>query len=147
MIAALALTVVAGCASDPGARVADRIRAANSGAVQEVVYQPRNILDPAEIDVFLRPGVTVAETDRLWCKVIEPAGGSDIEGATGVAVWNDVGSMTAPPQRSSSQSPDRPWAGTAPGSAGQILLLSGGHAFVFHRAGDPVRSGTPAPAS
>lgn len=78
--------VAVGCALAPEGRVANRIRAAASPVVREVVFRPANFLDPASIDVWLIPGATVAQADRLWCEVIVPAGGSAY-----VEVWNDSG--------------------------------------------------------
>ena len=67
------------------------MRAANSPLVKQVIYRPDNFLDPPEVDVWLHLGATDAEANKVWCDVIEPAGGSHFEGDTGTVVWNATG--------------------------------------------------------
>jgi hypothetical protein len=85
-VLACASLAAAGCA-EREAGVADRIRAVNSPIVRRVFYQSSNILDPAEVDVYVGAGTTQAQAQRLWCDVIVPAGGD----ATFVALWRGVG--------------------------------------------------------
>jgi hypothetical protein len=92
MVVALVLGTLGACAVAPGEQVANRIRAAQSQIVREVIYRPANALDPAEIVVYLRPGTSEAEARRFWCDTVVPAGGSESEGETGVSIWNDAGS-------------------------------------------------------
>ena len=80
-----------GCAADPGAQVADRIRAANSEVVREVVYRPADILDPPQVRCRTCGPVQLPQiARRLSCDTIVPAGGSQY-GETAVVVWNDAG--------------------------------------------------------
>jgi hypothetical protein len=58
-----------------------------------VIYEPANFLDPPQVIVYLRWGVTEAQAEDLWCRVVVPAGGSAIEGDRGVTLWNDLGTM------------------------------------------------------
>jgi hypothetical protein len=71
----LGSVVAAGCASVPEEAIAARIRAANSPIVRDVDYRPPNMLDPAEIDVWLRPDARQLQATSLWCDVIVPVGG------------------------------------------------------------------------
>jgi hypothetical protein len=68
-VLASATLATAGCA-EREACVADQIRAANSPIVREVVYRSSNILDPAEVDVYVSLGTTNAQAQALWCDVI-----------------------------------------------------------------------------
>jgi hypothetical protein len=90
----LGLVLIAGaacsCASPAGEAVAASIRQSNAPAIGKVVFRAQNMLDPEEIDVWLAPGVSEADAERLWCEVIVPAGGSQ-EGDHVVVVWNDTG--------------------------------------------------------
>ena len=87
---ALAVPVVAGCATGAGEQVADRIRAANAVIVRDVIYRPANFLDPADIVVYLRPGATESQAEQHYCDVIVPAGGDQSDGSD-VSVWDDSG--------------------------------------------------------
>jgi hypothetical protein len=87
----LAALFAAACAPSPGEQVAARIRAAGSSLIRDVTFRAPNMVDPASVDVWLRPGATEAQADALWCEVIAPAGGSAFEGDTEVVVWNDQG--------------------------------------------------------
>jgi hypothetical protein len=79
-IAALALVAC----SNPGAPVAERIRAANSPIVLEVRYAPSNPLgDGGEtLVVLLTDDATEAQALDLWCTVIVPAGGDQLPPST-----------------------------------------------------------------
>jgi len=92
MLVALVLGTLGACAAAPGEQVANRIRAAQSQFVRDVIYRPANALDPAEVIVYLRPGTTEAEARLFWCDIVVPPGGSEFEGETGVSIWNDAGS-------------------------------------------------------
>lgn len=74
-----------------GEQLAADIRAANSPIVRDVVYRSATMIDPPEVDVWLRPGATEEQAVSLWCEVIAPAGGSAFEGERGVVVWDDAG--------------------------------------------------------
>lgn len=78
------------CAPSPGEAVAARIRASNAPAIGKVVFRPTSGIDPEETDVWLAPGTSEADADRLWCDVIVPAGGSH-GGDNVVVVWNATG--------------------------------------------------------
>jgi hypothetical protein len=95
--AALAALLLAGCASDAGEHVADRIRAANATLVRDVIYRPANLLDPSEIIVHLRPGATEPQAEQLWCDVVAPAGTESHY--SDVSVWNDSGTVLMGPGR------------------------------------------------
>lgn len=91
LLALLVGLLAAGCAPAPGEQIANRIRAAGSPVVREVIFRPANLLDPASIDVWLIPGAPEAQAEAVWCEVIAPAGGSAYDEGGGVAVWNDSG--------------------------------------------------------
>jgi hypothetical protein len=74
-----------------GERLAAVIREADSPHVREVQYREPTSLDPPQVDVWLRAGVTEDQAVALWCEVIAPAGGSPFEGDHGVAVWSAGG--------------------------------------------------------
>jgi hypothetical protein len=82
--------VVAGCTAKPGERLADHIRTADSPLVCEVFFRD-DWLDGPEVIISLRPGVTEAQAEQLWCEVIEPADGSHFVGDTATTVWDDSG--------------------------------------------------------
>jgi hypothetical protein len=93
LVGSIALTGMA-CSPEPGAQVAERIRASGSTLVYKVDYRPRNILDQPLVHVFLRDGTTLAEADRFWCEVVEPAGGSHFyDEGTAVAILNESGTL------------------------------------------------------
>lgn len=77
-------------AASPGEAVAARIRASNAPEIGRVVFRAKNYIDPEETDVWLVPGATEADADRVWCDVIVPAGGSQ-GGDNVVVVWNATG--------------------------------------------------------
>ncbi len=81
--------LVAACVK-PGDRLADHIRAANSPVVREVFVHD-DWLDGPEVILYLRSGATEAQAEQLWCEVIEPAGGSHLEGDTATTVWDSWG--------------------------------------------------------
>jgi hypothetical protein len=83
----LGSVVAAGCAPAPEEAIAAKIEAANSPLVREVDYQPANMLDPAEIDVWLRSDATEAQANAFWCDVVLPAGGQ----LQDVALWDSTG--------------------------------------------------------
>ena len=83
----------AGCSPAPGQQVAERIRASGSSLVLDVRYRTENILDPAEVLVFLRPGTTEQEAEAFWCEIVVPVGGTHEEGPTGVTLWNSNGTQ------------------------------------------------------
>jgi hypothetical protein len=89
---AFCIAVIAtGCATKAGQAVANRIEDAKSPVVRAVFFHD-DYLDGPEVVVYLRPGTTESEADRLWCEVVVPAGGSDT-GVTAVTVWDDTGSV------------------------------------------------------
>lgn len=85
---------------DPGRALASRLEAAGSPIVRDVVFRPKTMIDPPEVDVWLRPGVTEEQAVALWCQIIAPAGGSPFEGDLGAVMWNDAGTemMAVNPQ-------------------------------------------------
>jgi hypothetical protein len=95
LLVASALVAVAtgACSPSPGQAVAERIQAAGSPLVGKVVFRPANFLDPPETDVWLKPGVSEADAEVLWCEVVVPAGGAAEEGDVGVVIWNDAGTQ------------------------------------------------------
>jgi hypothetical protein len=76
---------------DPGRQLADRIRAANSPLVQDVVFREQTMIDPPEVHVIVKHGVTETEAAGLWCDVVAPAGGSQFEGNLGALIYDDAG--------------------------------------------------------
>ena len=78
---------------EPGRALASRLEAAGSPIVRDVIFRPATMIDPPEVDVWLRPGVSEAQAVALWCQTIAPAGGSPFEGDLGVVVWNDAGTQ------------------------------------------------------
>jgi hypothetical protein len=93
LVAGVLVTVATGaCSPSPGQAVAERIRAAGSPLVGKVVFRPADLLDPTETDVWLKPGVSEADAELLWCQVVVPAGGAEA-GDIGVVIWNDAGTQ------------------------------------------------------
>lgn len=80
---------------DPGRQLADRIRAAGSPLVRDVVFRPQSMIDPPEVHVIVNVGVTEAQAERLWCDVVAPAGGSQFEGNLGALIYDDAGNWLA----------------------------------------------------
>lgn len=78
LIAVLVAVVVVARAAwfGPAEGVADRIRAANSPIVEEVVLQGPNLFYGGESKVFvyLVPAATQEQALSLWCDVVLPAG-------------------------------------------------------------------------
>jgi hypothetical protein len=81
LVAALATAALlaAGCAG-PAYGIADRIRAANSPTVRDVVLWPANPFGgrPDEIRVYVVDGATEADALALWCNVMLPAGAAEM---------------------------------------------------------------------
>ncbi len=77
--------------NEPGRALASRLEAAGSPIVRDVIFRPKKMIDPPEVDVWLRPGVSAEQAVALWCQTIAPAGGSPFEGDLGAVVWNDAG--------------------------------------------------------
>jgi hypothetical protein len=79
--------------------VATRIRAAQSDLVLKVNYRPEDFIDPAVVDVYLRPGTTKAQALEVWCGVVLPAGGEDLEGGgKAVSLWDAGGNTFMTPE-------------------------------------------------
>jgi hypothetical protein len=75
------LTVVVAACSNPGAPVAEKIKAANSPIVREVRYSPATFgasVSQDSLIVVLVDGATDAQAIDLWCTVILPAGGDQL---------------------------------------------------------------------
>lgn len=78
-MALILVLLVSGCLGFPsydqrgGPAIAARIRAGNSPLVESVTYKPGDYLDPATIDIALRPGVTTAQARSLICDLAMPA--------------------------------------------------------------------------
>jgi hypothetical protein len=93
----LTASLVAGCSfrpaeGGPSQAVADAIRASGSNLIDNVYYEPANILDPSVIRVYLKTGTTDAEADALWCAVVIPAAGSaDAAELSRVSLSNNSG--------------------------------------------------------
>jgi hypothetical protein len=81
--------------NDPGQALAARIRAANSPLVQSVEFRSLTMIDPPEVHVIVRRGVTEAQAEQLWCDVVAPAGGSQLEGNLGALIYDDEGNWLA----------------------------------------------------
>jgi hypothetical protein len=90
---------------DPGRQLADRIRAANSPLVQHVGFQSQTIIDPPEVHVIVKHGVTEAQAEGLWCDVVVPAGGSQFEGDLGALIYDDAGNWLSSRVECSSPQP------------------------------------------
>jgi hypothetical protein len=76
-LALLVALVAVGCLPGPGQGIVDRIRAANSPMVKEVVLSPVNPWegkDYEDIILYLVNDVTDEAAFDLWCTVIVPAG-------------------------------------------------------------------------
>jgi hypothetical protein len=76
-LAVVVAAVAAGCLPGPGQDIADRIRAADSPIVKEVVLSPANPLvgkDYEEVILYLVDDVTDQAAFDLWCTVVVPAG-------------------------------------------------------------------------
>jgi hypothetical protein len=80
---------------EPGRQLAARLQAVGSPLMQEVVFRPQTIIDPPEVHVIVRPGVTEAQAEQLWCEVIAPAGGSRFEGNLGALIYDNSGNWLA----------------------------------------------------
>ncbi len=85
--------LVAGCGllPGPGAGIVDRIRAANSPIVQDVILTPPTLFVNAgeEIRVEVEPAATDAEVVELWCHVIVPAGATQLPKGDFAMSWGD----------------------------------------------------------
>jgi hypothetical protein len=76
-VAAIAL-LAAGCAG-PGAGIAERIRAANSPIVREVIFSPAGLEGGGElVTIFVIDAATDAQELDLWCRVVIPAGAAQL---------------------------------------------------------------------
>jgi hypothetical protein len=64
----------------PGAGIADRIRAANSPLVREVVFEPVGFGEGGgeTITILLVDAATDAQALDLWCRVVLPAGAAQL---------------------------------------------------------------------
>jgi hypothetical protein len=80
---------------DPGRKLADRIRAADSPLVREVVFRQQTIIDPPEVHVIVDAGMTEWQAEQLWCDIVAPAGGSQFEGELGALIYDDAGKWLA----------------------------------------------------
>jgi hypothetical protein len=92
------LVLLIGCSTwsnEPGQQLAARIRAVGSPLISEVVFRPATMIDPPEVHVVVRPGVTEAQAESLWCEVVAPAGGSRFEGELGALIYDDAGNWLA----------------------------------------------------
>lgn len=78
---ALAGILVTACLPGPGQGIVDRIEAANSPIVREVVLSPANGWQGGTDDavyVYLKDEATDAQALDLWCNVIVPAGADQL---------------------------------------------------------------------
>jgi hypothetical protein len=55
-----------------GQAIADQIRSAAGPIVQEVSYSAGDSIDPASVDIFVRPGTPASEVSALMCGVVIP---------------------------------------------------------------------------
>jgi hypothetical protein len=94
-MALLVLSPSSPWSDEPGRQLAARLQAVGSPLVQEVVFRPQTIIDPPEVHVIVRPGVTEAQAEQLWCEVIAPAGGSRFEGNLGALIYDNSGNWLA----------------------------------------------------
>jgi len=95
----VALWILAGAGSrwddGPGRELAARINGAGSPLIDEVVFRPHTVIDPPEVHVIVRAGVTEAQAEQLWCQVVAPAGGSPFEGNVGASIYDQSGAWLA----------------------------------------------------
>ena len=82
--------LVAGCLG-PGEGIADRIRAANSPIVREVIVTPSNLFGAKgdEIHIYVVPEATKAEALSLWCDVVLPAGAAQLPPKAVRVYWGE----------------------------------------------------------
>ena len=80
---------------EPGRALAARLRAAGSPLIESVEFQPQRLIDPPEVHVIVRPGVTEDQAAALWCDVVVPAGGSKFEGDLGTQIHDSEGNWLA----------------------------------------------------
>jgi hypothetical protein len=88
----VALCILAsGCLPGPGQGIVDRINAANSPIVNEVILLPANPFEGQgdEVQVFILKDATDADALALWCDVIVPAGAAQLPAGTVVVYWGD----------------------------------------------------------
>ncbi len=96
----------------PSQSVADAIRGSGSDLIDHVDYISANFLDPARVNVYLKPGSTEAQADAFWCSVVIAAAGAGkatatgstlqmnglrpirADAAAGVSLWNRDGTDT-----------------------------------------------------
>jgi hypothetical protein len=78
--------------SRPG--IADRILAANSPIVEDVVVEPPNVVYGGEekIFVYLVPEATQEQALSLWCDVVLPAGAAQLS----QSAWSRTTSIQRP---------------------------------------------------
>jgi hypothetical protein len=84
-IGAMLVWVVSGWLS-PAAAIVDRIRAADSPIVQEVVLHPRNFWAGRDdtVYVYVDDEASVVEVLDLWCNVMLPAGAQQLGRNVGI---------------------------------------------------------------
>ena len=80
---------------NPAESLASRLEGAGSPLIEKVDFRPQTVIDPPEVRVVVRPGVTDREAQQLWCDLIVPAGGSRFEGNTGTVIVDDAGNWLA----------------------------------------------------
>ena len=91
LVVAMSIAVcVCACGPSEGESISRRIYDAQSPLVVKVAYRPANLLDPEQVDVYVRSGTTEAEASDLWCRVVVPAAGKDM---VIVALWNETGTQ------------------------------------------------------
>jgi hypothetical protein len=100
-VLAAVVLIVSGCLPGPGQGIVDRIRAANSPIVREVVLSPANPFGGKgeEVHVYIADTATEAEAVELWCDVVILAGIGQLPvgavniwrgGENGSGVWNPL---------------------------------------------------------
>jgi hypothetical protein len=87
--------LVAGCVT-PGQGIVDRIRAANSPIVREIVLTPPNPFGGKgdEIHIYVVDEATEAEALALWCDVVLPAGAAQLPFMAVRVYWGERSTPT-----------------------------------------------------
>src|SRR4051812_4907243 len=95
LVAIVAVALRSPYSDEPGAALAARLGAAHDPLIQAVEFRPATMIDPPEVHVIVRAGVTENQTEQLWCSVVAPAGGSQFEGELGALIYDQQGNWLA----------------------------------------------------
>jgi hypothetical protein len=80
---------------DPGKGLAARLRAVHPPLIETVEFQSHTMIDPPEVHIIVRNGVSEAQAEQLWCEVVAPAGGTPFEGNLGALIYDQEGNWLA----------------------------------------------------